>query len=156
MKVEPDDQTDALNGHREMRLRRVSADRGVRDLTLELVAPGPRGTPSGEGAQFLSELAGQGGARPATADGPRFAVEFAHVVTWRVIDEAFEGRHEGQGTLEGRILTEATVSRFLGMARAHTYAEVATGRNMRHFRVNALDALVDVAAFDPPSVRRLP
>lgn len=149
MMASPDDQLEALNAHAAVRLRRIAADRGVRDLCVHLVVVD--GDAPADVA--LEDVAGDGGGVPLPADGARYVVSFRRAVMWRVIDEAFEGRHEGAGTLEGAILTDATVSRFLGMVRAHTYAEVATGRQLRHYRINAVDAVIDVAAFEPPAVR---
>lgn len=147
MQGEAEDQIDALNALGEVRLRRVAADRGVRDLCVQLVGAAPDGPDAPVPDPLMAEM-------PLPEGGERFVVSFRRVVMWRVTDEAFEGRHEGAGTLEEAVLTQTTVSRFLGMVRAHTYAEVATGRQLRHYRINAVDALVDVAAFEDPRVRR--
>ena len=154
MQVEPESQIDALNAHEEAHLRRVSSDRGVRNLAIELVGLRGGQFEAGGGAIAMGELAGREGAPSFPPDAPRYLVAFDRVVMWRVIDDAFEGQHEGTGTLERAILTSTTISRFLGMARAHTYAEIATGRQLLHYRINAVDAVVDVAAFDGPAVRR--
>ena len=151
MMVEPDSQIEALNAEVAVRLRRVAAERGVRDLCVQLVGAGAEG---GE-AVDLAELADTDAEMPLPTGGPRFVVSFRRVVMWRVIDEAFEGQHEGAGVLDAAVLAETTVSRFLGMVRAHTYAEVATGRQLRHYRINAADAVIDVAAFEAPAVRRV-
>ena len=153
MMVEPEDQLQLLNAHAEVRLRRVAAERGVRDLSVYLVAS-ENEDPADRDAASMAEIARTGGGVPLPQEGRRFVVSFRRAVMWRVIDEAFEGHHEGAGTLEGAIVTDASVSRFLGMVRAHTYAEVATGRKLHHYRINAVDAVIDVAAFEPPVVRR--
>lgn len=152
MMAQPEDQLQALNAHAEVRLRRVHAERGVRDLSVHLVAS-ENEAPAGREAVPMADLARPGGGVPLPERGRRYVVTFRRAVMWRVIDEAFEGHHEGAGTLEGAIVTDAAVSRFLGMVRAHTYAEVATGRKLHHYRINAVDAVIDVAAFEPPAVR---
>jgi hypothetical protein len=152
MMAEPEDQLEALNAQAEVRLRRVGAERGVRDLCVHLVAS-ENEAPADREAVPMADLVRGGEGVPLPAEGRRFVVSFRRAVMWRVIDEAFEGHHEGAGTLEGAILTDTAVSRFLGMVRAHTYAEVATGRKLHHYRINALDAVIDVAAFEPPTVR---
>ena len=152
MTVEPEAQLQALNAHAEVRLSRVAAERGVRDLSVHLVAS-ENEAPADRGAAPMDSLVRAGGGVPLPEGGRGYVVTFRRAVMWRVIDEAFEGHHEGAGTLEGAIVTDTSVSRFLGMVRAHTYAEIATGRKLHHYRINAVDAVIDVAAFEPPAVR---
>ncbi len=154
MTLAHDERTRTLNAHPEMRLRGVSAMGGVSAVEFELCVP------SLDAPEEAARIAGALPARLARGReaircqaGRTYVVAFDRAVLWRVIDDAFEGQHEGIGTLEGAILVAADRTRFLGMARSHTYAEIATGRVMRHYRINTLEALVDVASFTPPEVR---
>ena len=154
MTLAHDERTRALNAHPEMRLRGVSAIGGVSAVEFELCVPAL--DPPEEAARFTGALPDRrlrGIDAIRCLPGRTYVVAFDRAVLWRVIDDAFEGQHEGIGTLEGAILVAADRTRFLGMARSHTYAEIATGRALRHYRINTLEALVDVASFVPPVVR---
>jgi hypothetical protein len=120
-------------------LRIVVAESIARELQTEIVAPGVQIT-----------------AHPMTVgeDSRIFEILWDYCVSYMVTNESYCLPEKGK-PIGGGAISEWQISEYLSFVRSSTFAETIRDKVIRHWRLATQNHIVDVAAFEPPQIRRL-